>query len=146
MDQKPPPKSSPFPWGMWTPSNTPMPGLTPLSTPNGNLFMLFCTTMPQSPHWLQWDAPHPPPSKLHLAWGNHQSQLPASSSDPADTPPQTASRSNQLFCHNAPDRLTDGPGDKSCINTRFSSVKFYYTATWLIILKCIGDSPINRLQ
>jgi len=45
--------------------------------------------------------------KLPLWWGNRQSQPPASSLDPGDTPTQTASRSSQHFFHNAPDRQTD---------------------------------------
>ena len=28
-------KTSPSPWGTWTPSNTPIPEPTPLTTPNG---------------------------------------------------------------------------------------------------------------
>jgi len=36
MDEKTP-KTSPSHWGMWTSSNTPMPGPTPLTTPNGTL-------------------------------------------------------------------------------------------------------------
>ena len=43
--------------------------------------MLFCTTAPQSPHWLVWDFPRPPQNCPFL-WGNSQSQLPASYLDP----------------------------------------------------------------
>jgi len=56
---------------------------------------------------------------------NHQSQLPASSSGPADLPSQTASISNQPFSTNhRTDRQTDrhGPGDKTCTNTHWRSI------------------------
>ena len=64
---------------------------------------------------------------------NRQPQLSTSSMNPAKQSPQMASRSNQPFFHNAPDRQrptdrqtdrqTDGgPGDKTCANTRLRSI------------------------
>jgi len=51
-----------------------------------------------------------------------------------------ASRSSQLFCHNALDiqtdtQTTDVPGDKTCINTHLRSID--YIATWLIITRMV---------
>jgi len=51
----------------WSPSNTTMPGPTALTTPNNSSIgsCISHTTMQQSPHWWQWDAPNSP-SKLPL--------------------------------------------------------------------------------
>jgi len=59
-----PPQTS-LPLGMWTPSNTPMPGPTPLTTKwQLDRFMHLYTTMQLSPHWLQWDFLYPPQNCL----------------------------------------------------------------------------------
>jgi len=88
--------------------------------------------------------PTPPPKKkITPCIGNCQSQLPVSSSDPAYPPPQVASTSNQLFCHNAPDRPTDrppyiptdGPGNNTCTSTHLRCID--YIASWLIITEMI---------
>ena len=62
----------------------------------------------ESPHWLQWDAPHlPPPSHYLFLLTDPQTPLPASPTDPSDLPCQMASGSDQPFFHNALGRLTD---------------------------------------
>jgi len=105
--------------GVWTPSNTPMPGPTLLITPKGTsitslhaplhnyatkspLFTMGCPTST---------------SKLPSLQDNCQSQLTASSLDPADPTSQTASRSNQP--DKQTNRLTDnGTHYITCTNTR----------------------------
>ena len=69
----------------------------------------------QSPHWLQWDAPNSPP-KLHLPFDDHHPHLIHPSLDRPHAPPQTASGSNQQFCHNTLCGQTDGPGSKSWLD------------------------------
>ena len=65
-------------------------------------FRHLYTSTQQSPHWLN-GTPHISPQNCPFASGNRQSQLSASSLDPADPPTQTASRSSQPFCHNTLD-------------------------------------------
>jgi len=54
---------------------------------------------------------HIRPQNYPLPLPNSQTQLPASSLDASDLPSQTASISDQPFCHNALDRQTDRPTD-----------------------------------
>ena len=98
--------------GCGPPSNTPMIGPTPLIVPNGSSIgsRTFAET-PQSPHWLQWNAPNKPPKSFLIALGNLQYHLPASSSNLADPPSQTTS--NQPFFHSSVTRQTDRPTDGS---------------------------------
>ena len=56
--------------------------------------------------WLQWDAAHLPP-KLPLPCGRSPFNLIHPSLDRPHPPPQTASRSNQPFCHSTRDRPID---------------------------------------
>jgi len=67
-------------------------------------------TTPQSPHCLQWDAPHLP-LKLPLLLRRSQPVTPIHRPTPFTT--QTASRSNQPFCLSTVSRPTDGIDDKS---------------------------------
>ena len=65
------------------------------------------TTMQQSSHLLLWDAAFPPLKYCPFPWGDHHPIYlchPFGSSRP---PLQTASRSNQPFFHNTPERQTD---------------------------------------
>jgi len=103
---------------MWTPSNTPMLGPQPPYHPKWQLdrFVHFCTTVPQSPLWLQWDAPYLPPklsfplTNLHPIWYTHPL------TDPIHHPnwhPGTISRFSTIHpLHSLTDRLTDSLGDK----------------------------------
>jgi len=43
------PNTSPSPCGMWTPSNTPIPQLTPLTTPNS--IQIYSAILPQYTLW-----------------------------------------------------------------------------------------------
>jgi len=69
------------------------------------------------------------PKNCPFPWGRSPPQLLASSLDAANLPPQTASRYNQPFYHNTPDRQTDtqthrptdGLGDVTCTKTRLCS-------------------------
>jgi len=47
-------------------------------------------------------------NQKHLRWTDPQTQLPASSLYPSNLPSQTASISDQPFCHNALERQTHG--------------------------------------
>jgi len=52
----------------------------------------------QRPHWLQWDTPNLP-TKLPIPFDDHHPHLIHPSLDRSHSPPQTASGSNQPFCH-----------------------------------------------
>jgi len=81
----------------------------PHSPPKWQLgrFMHFRTTTQQSPHWLQWNAPHLTP-KLPLPHSTiSKSHLIHHSLNLSHSPPQTASRSNQPFFHNSSTEQTD---------------------------------------
>jgi len=80
-------------------------------------FTYFRTTTQQRPHWLQWDAPNSPP-KLPLDFDDNHPNLIHPSLNRLHSPSQTASGSNQPFCHNTFCRPTD-----------------VQTTTWLIILQ-----------
>jgi len=68
----------------------------------------FHTTTQQSPHWLQWvTANSPPKLPLPLRRSPPKSNTPIPS--PTPLPSQTASGSNQPFCHNT-DVRTDRRG------------------------------------
>jgi len=62
--------------------------------------------MSQTAHWLQWGTPHHP-KNYPFPWTDPQTQPSASSPDPSNLPSQTASISDQPFCHNAPDKQTE---------------------------------------
>jgi len=117
-------ETAPFLCGTWTPSNTSVPGPTPLTVPNDSPIgsRTSAQHVQQIPHWLQWEfgsrTPQvhpqncpflrrsPPPSnRLHPSL-----DLPYS-------PPLTASGSNMPFVHRSPtgqtDRPTDGLGEWS---------------------------------
>jgi len=64
------------------------------------------TTMQQSPHWLQWDAPNSPPQlPLPLRWSPPLSNTPIPRPTPLTIP--MASGSNQPFCHSTLSGQTD---------------------------------------
>jgi len=67
------------------------------------------TVILQNPHQPMGSlrVPHIRPQYYHLPWTDPQTQLPASSPYPSDLPSQTASISDQQFCHNALDRQTN---------------------------------------
>jgi len=126
--------------------------------------MLYCTdrerhakTSPQSnlrraalqrPHWLQWDAPNSPPN-CPFSFDDHHPHLIRPSFDRLHSPPQTASGSNQPFCHNTlsgpTDQPTDGIGESSvpraltlyCVDRERHAKKFdmswcsRYICAWL---------------
>jgi len=77
---------------------------------NHRRYSASCMAAVQTPHWLQWGAPHSPP-KLPI----HMDQSPNTTTclipDPSDLLSETASISNQRFYHNAPDRQTHRPTD-----------------------------------
>jgi len=80
--------------------------------------------MPQTPHWLQWGHPTFDP-KITRSCG----PIPKPNSvDPSDLPSQTASISDQLFCHNALGRQTDTHTDQQMIggNVRCSMMVLLY--------------------
>jgi len=58
----------------------------------------FHTTTQQSPHWLQWDAANSPRNCPFPFDDHHQNLIHPYRARP-HSPPQTASRSNQPFCH-----------------------------------------------
>ena len=68
-------------------------------------------TTPQSPYWLQRDVPHLP-TKLLCPFHDHLSHLIYSSLDRPHSPPQTASGSNQPFCHSTFFGHTDRPTEE----------------------------------
>jgi len=68
-------------------------------------------TKTQSPHWLQWDAPHLPP-KLPLPFNILHLHPSHPFLDQRHSPPQMASRSNQPLCHCTPSGQTDRPTDR----------------------------------
>jgi len=73
----------------------------------------FHTTTQQSPHWLQWDTANSPPNCPFPFDDHHQNLIHPYRARP-HSPPQTASGSNQPFCHNT-DVRTDrrGTDDRS---------------------------------
>jgi len=102
------PQNPPFPWGTWTPSNTWMPGATPLTT---QMTAQSLHALPQyvtkAPLVTKGRQKFTPKTALPLQW----SPPPSNTAIPRLTPPppQTASRSNQLFCHNTLCGPTDRP-------------------------------------
>jgi len=86
------------------PSNTWMPGPTPLTTHHAkrqlDRYTHFHTTSQQSPHWLQWDAANSPPY-CPFPFDDHHQNLIHPHRDRPHSSPETASRSNQPFCHNS---------------------------------------------
>jgi len=66
------------------------------------------TTMLQSPHWLQRNAPHLPPNLPPPLWRSPP-HLIHSPIDRPHSPPQTTS--NQPFCHSTPSEQTDRQTD-----------------------------------
>jgi len=73
--------------------------------------MQFRSTTPQSPHWLQWDAPRLP-LKMPLPLRRSPPPSNAPILDRPHSPLQTASRSNQPLFHNSPTGQTDRPTDR----------------------------------
>jgi len=72
-------------------------------------------TMPQSPHWLQWDASHSP---QHCPFPRQSSpHLIHQSLDRPHSLPQKASRSNQPFCHSTPSIQI---GDRSVLRATYA--------------------------
>jgi len=142
-------------WGMWIPSNTPMPGPTPLIIPNGSsiasrtcihLHDKLSTGYNGVPHI------HPPKCPFHEVISTH---LLASSLDPADLPSQMASRSNQPFfpqytrqtdTHTDTQMLpilsvslcvwpTDRIGNITCTNTNLRSIDYSDSANNTKVIK-----------
>jgi len=118
-------RNSPFPWGTWT-------YLTHecLSPPHSPWQLDRCThfhtTTQQSPHWLQWNAANsPPPSCLFPFDDHHQNLIHPYQARP-HSPPQTASESNQPFCHNSHVRM-DRRVDECSITLALCSL-FWYRA------------------
>ena len=84
--------------GMWTPSNTPVPGMTPFTTANDSSIASHAFTQLYNNVSVGYNGtPHIHPQNCALPWSNRQPQLHASSLYPADRPLQTASRSHRLF-------------------------------------------------
>ena len=53
-------QNPPLPWGTGYPSNTWMPGVTPLTIPNdSSITARTFAQLRNKLYWLQWDAPHP---------------------------------------------------------------------------------------
>jgi len=119
--EKPKPvlKTFPFPWGMWTRSNIPMPGPTRLSSIGSRTFTQTCHKLPL----VTMGCPTAM-RKITLAIRESQSELCDSSSDPADPPPKRhpdpISRFSQ--CIGQTDQPTNGPVDKTCTNTQVWSI------------------------
>ena len=70
-----------------------------------------CTTMKPSPHWLQWNTSNSP-QNCPFPFDNHHHHLIHPSLDQPHSPSQTASGSNQLFCHSTLSGQTDRPTDR----------------------------------
>jgi len=62
-------------------------------------------------YWLQWDAPNSTP-KWSFSFDDHHPHLIHPSLGRLHSPSQTASRSNQPFCHNTLSRQTDRQTDQ----------------------------------
>jgi len=112
------PKSDPSAWGTWTPIyySHAMTSLTHLPKQQLDRCTHLCTTMQQSPHWLQRDAPNSPP-KLPIPLRRQPPPSNNPSLNRLCSPSQTVYRSNQPFCHSTlsgqtnrqPERPTDRP-------------------------------------
>jgi len=63
-----------------------------------------------------------------------------------DVNPQMASRSNQLFCHNVPDRQTDGTGNKTSTNTRLYSIDCIVTQLIIIALVMLAYEICSNIK
>jgi len=117
-----PPKTSPSPWGYKSLIHQCLG--QPLTTPNDSSITSCTVTQLCLNFPIGYDAPYLSP-KLPLPMGISipSSCLILRSNQPTT---QTASRFNQLYFHNPPDRQTDrstdGPGDKTFTNTHLSSV------------------------
>jgi len=114
-------KIHPSPWGTWTPSNTWMPGVTPLTMPNdSSIGSRTSIQLHNKGPLVTMGRPkftpqnYPFPSTISIPSNTPSLNRP-------DSPSQTASRSNQLFCHNTQTerptdrqtgRLTDRPTDR----------------------------------
>ena len=106
-------RNSPFVLRHVDPSNTSMPGPTPLTIPNDS--SIAVRTSAQLP--LVTMRPPKSPPKLSLPFDDHHPHLIHPSLDRPHSPPKTASRSNQPFCQSTlcgqTDRPTDRPGECS---------------------------------
>jgi len=102
------PQNCPFP------SNTPMPTYLP---PKRQLhqYTHFLTTIHQTSHWLQWDAPNSPQNCPFPFNDHHQNPIHRDLARP-HSPSPTASGSIQLFCHNTNSRQTNNRPTDRCID------------------------------
>jgi len=94
------------------PCNSQMPQESPLPTPNGS--SITSCTFAQQHHKVPISyngTPHILPRNCSFQWGYLYPCLLASSLDLANPLLQMASKSNQPFCYNPPDRPTDCPTD-----------------------------------
>ena len=89
--------------------------------PQSNLGRACCfhTTMQQSPHWLQWDAPHLPQNCPFPFNNNYTSNTPIPQPTPLTS--QTASRSSQPLCHSTLSRQTHTQTDR-CLGDRSTPI------------------------
>ena len=103
-----------FPLHAWTPCNTAMPRPTARTTPNRSSDG-WCTVshVRRKVPIVYNGAVQIRPQKYPVPWTHCQTPIPALSMDPPDLWCQTAARCDLPFFHNALDRRTDRPTDRS---------------------------------
>ena len=112
-EHKPP--KLPLPVGLrWPPSNTAVPRPTASTMPNRSSDGWGTVSHVRSKVPIGYNgAPQMRPQKYPFLWTDCQTPISASSLDPSDLRCQTASGSDPPFFHNALDRQTDRPTDRS---------------------------------
>jgi len=96
------PATAPSPWGTWTPSNTSMPGCTPLTTPNDSSIGSRTSAQLRNKGPICYnEMSQIHPENCPFPVDNRHQNLINSFLDRPLSPPQMASGSNQPFCHNS---------------------------------------------
>jgi len=111
------------------PSNTWMPGITPLTTPDSSITapisVQLCNKGPTGYN----GTPHIHPKNWPICSDDHHPHLIHPSLDQPHSPSQMASGSNQPFCHNTFCGLTDRTTDRKTDTDRWSRRMFHNMST-----------------
>jgi len=115
------------------------PSADPTHHPKRHLdrFTQFRTTVPQSAHWLQRNAPHSS-QNCPFPFDNLHPYLTHPSLDWPHLPPQTAFRSNQPFFHSSPTGQTDRLTNRLTQTDRWVRRQAYYNIhlCYVVLWRC----------